>query len=202
MNPYEILGVSETASPEEIKKAYRELAKKYHPDKYVNNPLADLAAEKLKEINRAYDMITKEGFCGSSPGSHGYSHTNGGWDTTLMIVRQRIKEGRFKEADNILETIAQRGGEWHYLKGKAALGMGWYAQARNHFARAVSMDPANPDYVSAFNEMNVYNSQYKNEGNGQGYGNGGGLDACDCCSLLMCGDCCCECMGGDLISCC
>ena len=55
MNPYEVLGVSENADEETIKKAYKELVKKYHPDRYINNPLADLAAEKMKEINKAYD---------------------------------------------------------------------------------------------------------------------------------------------------
>ena len=59
MNPYEVLGVSEGADEETIKRAYKELVKKYHPDKYVNNPLADLAAEKMKEVNKAYDMLTK-----------------------------------------------------------------------------------------------------------------------------------------------
>ena len=57
MDPYEVLGVSHDADEETIKKAYRELVKKYHPDRYVNNPLADLAAEKMKNINKAYDML-------------------------------------------------------------------------------------------------------------------------------------------------
>ena len=54
-DPYEILGVSRDASDEEIKNAYRQLARKYHPDNYADNPLSDLASEKMKEINEAYD---------------------------------------------------------------------------------------------------------------------------------------------------
>ena len=77
MNPYEVLGVSENADEETIKRAYKELVKKYHPDKYVNNPLADLAAEKMKEINKAYDMLTKTNT--SSGGNYG--GYNGGYNT-------------------------------------------------------------------------------------------------------------------------
>ena len=65
-DPYVTLGVSRSASDEEIKKAYRELARKYHPDNYANNPLADLAQEKMKEINEAYSQIEKERSSGSA----------------------------------------------------------------------------------------------------------------------------------------
>ena len=58
-NPYEVLGVSENASDEEIKAAYRKLAKKYHPDNYADSPLADVAEQKMKEINEAYDTINQ-----------------------------------------------------------------------------------------------------------------------------------------------
>ena len=59
-DPYVVLGVDKNASEEEIKNAYRELARKYHPDNYANNPLSDLAEDKMKEINEAYDAIVNE----------------------------------------------------------------------------------------------------------------------------------------------
>lgn len=198
MNPYEVLGVSESASPEEIKKAYRELAKKYHPDKYVDNPLADLAAEKLKEINQAYDMISKGSYNGSSQ-RNSYSGSGNG-AAGFSAVRQYINMGRYIEAENILDSLSERNGEWYYLKGRIALGRGWYSQARQYFQTAVNMSPNNSEYQNALNSMNRSNAEYRNMGGAQGYG--GGMDACDCCNFLLCSDCCCECMGGDLISCC
>ena len=72
-DPYEVLGVSPGASEEEIKKAYRDLARKYHPDNYQNNPLADLAQEKMKDINEAYDALTKKR-SSTGPGAGGYGN--------------------------------------------------------------------------------------------------------------------------------
>lgn len=194
MNPYEVLGVSENATPDEIKKAYRELAKKYHPDKYVNNPLADLASEKLKEINEAYDMIQK-GYKKSSYQSN--SSYNG---NDFNTVRQYINLRRYTEADNILNSMSIKNAQWHYLKGCVALGKGWYSQARSYFQNAVDLEPSNFEYQSALNRMNTQNTEYRNFGYGQGYNRN--TDACDCCNMLICSDCLCECLGGDLISCC
>ena len=59
-DPYKVLGVSPTATDDEVKAAYRELAKKYHPDNYANSPLEDLATEKMKEVNEAYDQVMAE----------------------------------------------------------------------------------------------------------------------------------------------
>ena len=59
MNPYEVLGVSRNASIDEIKRAYKELSRKYHPDSYVGNPLSSLAEEKFKQVQEAYDAIMK-----------------------------------------------------------------------------------------------------------------------------------------------
>lgn len=93
MNPYEVLGVSENASDEEIKKAYRELVKKYHPDKYVDNPLSDLASEKIKEINLAYDTIMKERASGKTQqgGSYYDAGTYDSGDAAFSRIVQAIK---------------------------------------------------------------------------------------------------------------
>ena len=77
-DPYEVLGVSPDAGDDEIKRAYRDLARKYHPDNYQNNPLADLAEEKMKEINQAYDAITKGRTGGSGGGYTSQSYSYGG----------------------------------------------------------------------------------------------------------------------------
>lgn len=74
MNPYEVLGVKQGASQEEIKAAYRKLVKQYHPDQYGDNPLKDLAQEKLTEVNKAYDMLKNGG--GSTGSSYNSNYNN------------------------------------------------------------------------------------------------------------------------------
>ena len=159
MNPYEVLGVSENASDEEIKKAYRELVKKYHPDKYVNNPLADLAAEKIKEINMAYDMITKQR-SGSSTASSGSSYDNG--DSNFSYIVSLINSNRLDEAINELEKMpaSSRGAYWYYLMGEIAKRKGWYNNARQYYQTAVNMDPSNGAYRQAYNAMNNQSTVY------------------------------------------
>lgn len=209
-DPYKVLGVSRDAADDDIKKAYRALARKYHPDNYAGSDLADLAGEKMKEINEAYDTIQKEranqGNTGSGQG--GYHYSSGGSSTgssyagsapTLNRIRMLINSGRFSEAGIMLDSIpaGERGAEWNYLKGCTLLQRGWYHDAQKYFEIACYMDPANAEYQAALQNMRTSAGQY-----GKTYNSAGGRSTCDLCSGLICADCLCECCGGDLLRCC
>lgn len=207
-NPYEVLGLKEGASEEEIKRAYRELVKKYHPDQYRDNPLAKLAEEKLREVNEAYDYLMKNGSFKRGSGSwqgSGANNTRSQWrshDESVLYnqIRININNGNIAAAEDMLERISIRNAEWHYLKGLIFLHRGWYDEAYMRIQTAVSMDPANFEYRNTLNRLNMNNRVYRDVSFGRGYNQGN--DLCQLCTCLWCADCCCECGGGDLISCC
>ena len=202
-NPYEVLGIKENASEDEIKKAYRELVKKYHPDQYQDNPLSRLAEEKLREANEAYDYLMKN--TGTRKETV-YNDTGSSWRTQtdndfFNQVRSNINAGRVKPAEDMLDNHDNRNAQWYYLKGLLFMRKGWYDEAFTHIQTAVNMDPSNYEYRNALNKMNTSNSAYRGNSFGRG-SNRGGPDICTICQCLWCSDCCCECGGGDLISCC
>ena len=125
-DPYRVLGVAPDAPDDEIKKAYRELAKKYHPDNYTDSPLADIASEKMKEINQAYDLIQKmrTGAKTTFDGNKAYTDASG---SAFSDIRVMINTGRFSEAEMILDYIAEedRNAEWNFLKGCILTHKGW-----------------------------------------------------------------------------
>ena len=191
-DPYQVLGVSPNATDEEIKKAYRELAKKYHHDAYVNNPLKELAAAKMKEINEAYDTVTKQRAAGGS-GAGGY--TGGGYSGgsgQYARVRQLINAGRVSEAETILSRVpmSDRNAEWNYLMGHVMARKNWIGEARRYFETACNMDPSNGEYRSALNNMsrNAYSSPYRNVNTSQN-----DCDFCDICTGMMCMNLLCNC---------
>ena len=207
-DPYKVLGVPHDATDIEVKNAYRALARKYHPDNYdASNPLADLASEKMKEINEAYDEIMdmRRGNKKSSSFDGGGADM-GAYRTEFNAIRDMINRRRMKEAENALARMpaAARGAEWHYLESLVLMHRGFVNDAMRELEIACSMDPNNTEYQQAkqmFNQIaNGYGRTYY--GSGGTYQRGGGCDSCDVCSGLICADCCCECMGGDLISCC
>lgn len=205
-DPYKVLEISPDATDEQVKEAYRKMAKKYHPDNYAGSPIADLANEKMKEVNEAYDQIMnsrkqggRAGGSGSySAGSAGYG---GGYSGTSSFpdVRNLIASGRIADAEQILNGVPteSRNAEWYFLKGSVLYRRGWLEEAYNHFSRAVQMEPSNPEYQAALNQIHA-----QRRGAYGGYNPNmqqGGCSACNVCSGLLCADCCCECMGGDFI---
>lgn len=218
-DPYQVLGVSPSATDEQIKSAYRELARKYHPDNYVNNPLADLAQEKMKEINEAYDQIQRQhkqqqqSYSGQASANRGYSNAgysrqsySGQGRSQFADIRQLLNSNRLSEAEELLEGIPQqrRDAEWYYLRGRVFYVHGWLDQAYSYYTRAVQMNPGNAEYQTALNQLMWQRNTGRPSGGYGDYRNvqSGGMSGCDMCSGLICADCCCECMGGDLISCC
>lgn len=197
-NPYEVLGIKENASKDEIRSAYRELAKKYHPDQYGNNPLKDLAEERMREINEAYDMLMK----GNTDARGNYSNNSSAESyqssyNSYQEIRSDIQYGRYAAAEQKLNNIYSKSSQWYYLMGIVQMNKGYYDLAYDYLNTACSMEPMNNEYRQALNYLNNRNTGYRQ----QYYGHKSSNNSLDCCMKLICLDCLCECLGGDLIPC-
>lgn len=214
-DPYRVLGVSPQATDDEIKKAYRALAKKYHPD--VNNGSAQAEA-RMKEVNEAYSTIMKmrrEGTSNSSgsynagggyggSGSYGYSGYGraGGYRSAnphLQAARNYIQSGRFQEAMNVLEGVMERNAEWYYLCGEASLGLGNRIAALNFARQAVSMDPNSFEYRALLSRLEGGARFYQDNGAGQGFTMPTALcgnPLLSCCAINLLCNLLCNCCGG------
>lgn len=205
-DPYSVLGVDPSASDEEVKSAYRKLARKYHPDNYVDNPLADLAEEKMKEINEAYEFVTKQRAGGGgyqSRGSSGsynayQSQPNYGYQQAYQQnyqqgyqtagarndIRDAINRGDLNRAEQLLKEMSPRNAEWYFLSGTIAYRKGWLDEALNNYQMAVQLDGNNMEYRQALAMMQsagpAYRTQYST-----------GMSSMDCCTALLCLNCLC-----------
>ena len=200
-DPYKVLGVSPDASDEEIKKAYRRLAKKYHPDL---NPGDEVAAKKMQQINAAYDQIKNPekyqqqsnsyggGYSQYDPfggfGGYGsyqqrsYSDSDGS-DSYQKAAYNYIRFGRYQEALNALSNASQRDARWYYLSALAHDGLGNQVTALEHIRRAVSMEPDNQEYLRVLNEIEGGGASYRrNAGGFRGFQ----MHADPCSSMCMC----------------
>lgn len=203
-DPYKVLGVTRNSTDDEIKKAYRALARKYHPDNYQDSNLSDLAEEKMKEINEAYDQIQAERSGKGTSGGSSYTGSSTSTDSRFYEIRTMINQRRFSEAEIRLDSMSNsdRNAEWNFLKACVLVQRGHFFDAQKYMETACYMDPDNLEYRNMRAQMNSraggfgqrYNSGYNTT-------NASDCDICTVCQTLYCMDCCCECMGGDLIRC-
>lgn len=187
-NPYEVLGIREGASQDEIKAAYKEQVKKYHPDRHQNNPLYELAEEKLQEINEAYDYLMKNGSysAASSRNTEGPRSQN----PDFQEVRRNIDRGNLREAEATLNRTKSRGPEWFFLNGMVSLRKGWYDDAVSNVQIALSMDPGNVEYRNALNSIVQSSGGYRTNAYGRGFGSNNDelcrMMQCYCCADMLC----------------
>ncbi len=212
-DPYQVLGVSPKATDDEIKDVYHDLAKRYHPDNYDDaNPLKELAAEKMKEINLAYEQIQKMRADAERKKSNSsysdYDNTQYTGSTTGIYAEARrfIDARKFTDAEKLLSTVEpfERTAEWHYLASVLLMHRNRVNDAMRELEKACSMDPGNMEYQKMKEMFNTssrgYGSSYYNTSSSRPVRSSSD-DACNCCANLLLLDCLCECCGGDFISC-
>ena len=183
-DPYKVLGVSPDASDEEIKKAYRELTKKYHPDL---NPGDEHAAQMMNDVNTAYDMIKSGAVQTQAAGGAQYQQYQyadpfnpnawgnwyGGWQNTqqqqterneFMAARNYIRNGMYREALTALASVpaADRNARWYFLVGVANMYQGNRIAAMDAAKRAVEMDPDNAEYRQLYQQLQTGGDFYNN----------------------------------------
>ena len=220
MNPYKVLGVSENATPEEIRAAYLTLVKKYHPDKYTENALKEIANERLKQINQAYEMITKKpeqaasaarnpasggarpgastGYGGARPNASASSRPrsasySGPYAEEFLRVRGFIDQNNLQAAGTALDRIQTHNAEWYYLYSIVYFRQGWYERARECSRKAYESAPDNMEYRQAYRSFSNAGTQRKRT-----YETAGDVGNSVCCGAgpsalcctLMCADCC------------
>ena len=211
-DPYKVLGVSRGATDEEIKKAYRGLSRRYHPDANVNNPNKEQAEQRFKEIQQAYNQIMKEKEQGYSQfdygsgfgGFAGYGYENRREDMDdnaryFQAAANYIRSRHYHEALNVLSNIKDRSGKWYYYSAIANHGLGNQVLAMEHARSAVNMEPNNMEYYQLLSSLQNGTEWYGSRQVEYGYDMMGGGNMCFrlCLLNLFCNFCC----GGRIFFC-
>ena len=205
-DPYSVLGVSRDASEEEIKKAYKALSRKYHPDANINNPNKDQAEEKFKEIQAAYQQIMKErteGYSyGGGYGRQTYGGSGSGYggsqgyeeEPRLRAAGNYLRNGYYREARNTLDGMGEheKTARWYYYSAMAHMGLGNNVAALEHANKAVALDPQNMEYQMLLQRLQSGGQWYESRQAAYGYPHVGGNDLClkICLANLFCNLCC------------
>ena len=163
-DPYQVLGISRDATDDEVKKAYRQLSRKYHPDSNINNPNKDKAEEMFKLVQQAYQQVMYErqhpyASSGFGTGSYGfgtqsaYQQDNSEEAIHLRAAASYINHGMFQEALNVLDAMEERSAQWYYYSAAANSGIGNDAVALEHAQQAVSMEPDNQIFQNMLQQI-------------------------------------------------
>ncbi|SDB41767.1 molecular chaperone DnaJ [Pseudobutyrivibrio sp. YE44] len=182
-DPYRVLGVDRGASEDEIKKAYRNLSRKYHPDANINNPNKEQAEEKFKEIQAAYNRIMDERQNGGSAFGgfgYGYGGSSGGYQEDysysqasmeMQAAANYINARQFAQALNVLNSIddSMRNGQWYFFAAVASQGMGNVNDAREYISRAIALEPSNFRYRQFQQSIDFSSGWYEYRGRSYGY---------------------------------
>ncbi|MBQ8813234.1 MAG: J domain-containing protein [Lachnospiraceae bacterium] len=208
IDPYQVLGVERSATDDEIKKAYRKLSRKYHPDANINNPNAAQAEMKFKEVQQAYEQIVRERE-GGGRGGYGYSYENRGYSyqgtgddaVKMQAAANYINNRYYREALNVLSQVAVHDGRWYFFSALANAGLGNNVLAKEQARQALSLEPDNWEYQNLVNRLEGLGSWYSDMGSM--YGHTMQMDQ-SCCSRLCLAYtlCNCCCMGGSMPICC
>ncbi len=205
-NPYDVLGVSPNATDEEIKKAYRTLSRKYHPDANINNPNKEQAEERFKEIQQAYNQIMQQkqqgygygGFSGGGFGGYGSSRNYQSYGNRtqempeMQAAANYLANRCYQEALNVLNNIKEHSARWHYYSAVAHAGLGNNVTAVEYAKQAVQMEPSNLEYRQLLQQLNMGGGWYSSMG--QSYGRPYEGFSRFCMSMVvmnMCLNCCC-----------
>ena len=212
IDPYSVLGVSRDASEEEIKKAYRKLSRKYHPDANINNPNKEQAEEKFKEVQQAYEQIMKEREYGGAGGYDygGFGGFQGNYqqrtaqnsaseeELHMQAAANYIQQGYYQEAMNVLSGISLHNGQWHYLCSMASMVLGNNLDALSHIQEAVRLEPDNMQYQMLLQRMQQGGRWY---GDMQRTYGGMQVDGGDWCMRMCCASAVCNICGGGTVCC-
>lgn len=212
LDPYQVLGLSRGASDEEIKKAYRTLSRKYHPDANINNPNKAQAEEKFKQVQQAYDQIMKEKEQGAYGGAYGgygdfgfggyqgrQSQANSDYENYMRAAANYIQTRHYKEALNVLNSMQERDALWYYYSAVANHGAGNNVAALEHAKRAADMEPGNYQYRQLVEQLEGSGMWYRDmQGPYREYTMGGSDLCLKLCIANMICNCCC---GGRIFWC-
>ena len=187
-DPYRVLGLTPDATDEEVKRAYRQLAKKYHPDM---NPGDAYAAQKMNEINAAYDQIKnppqqttyRTQYTDPFATWQRQREERGAQPEALRRAQAYLQQRQYAAALNILQSVPEqeRTAQWYYFAAIANTGLGNRVLGYEQINRACAMEPDNAEYQYAKAQIERNGFTYTSTQSGFGFAGGAGRVCCGLC---------------------